>query len=94
VFYASAVIVIAFCGKAILIDIASNGNRKTSESKTETAGGGSDSFGILFGALIVLAIWSWLVFAGQTRLTRTLLPEVTHHIEVKPEEVKALKSGA
>jgi hypothetical protein len=94
VFYASAVIVIAFCGKAILIDIASNGNRKTSESKTETAGGGSDSFGILFGALIVLAVWSWLVFAGQTRLTRTLLPEVTHHIEVKPEEVKALKSGA
>jgi len=89
VFYASAAIVIAFCGKAVLMDIATTGNRKKTESEGKASGGPPDGLGILLVALLVLAVWSWLVFSGQTRLTRTLLPEVTHAVEVK-----ASKSGA
>lgn len=89
VFYASAAIVIAFCGKAVLVEIASTGGTKTAESETKSSSSGGEGFGVLLIALILLAVWSWLVFAGQTRLTRTLLPEVTHPADVKPS-----KSGA
>ena len=82
VFYASAAIVIAFCGKAVLVDIVSTDGKMTSESETKSSRTGGD-LGFLLIVLILLAMWSWLVFAGQTRLTRTLLPEVTHPADVK-----------
>lgn len=84
VFYASAAIVIAFCGRAVLADIAKLSTSQKTASPDKSAGSGSEGLGILLIALLLLALWSWLVFAGQTRLTRTLLPEVTHPAEVKP----------
>jgi glucan phosphoethanolaminetransferase (alkaline phosphatase superfamily) len=86
VFYASAAIVIAFCGKEVLANLASTPPKAKAEEKPTEAGG--DGMSILFAALIVLAVWSWLVFAGQTRLTRTLLPEITH-----PADTKSAQSG-
>ena len=81
VFYASAAIVIAFCGREVLVSLASTyPKKKTNEKPTDTGG---DGVGILLMALIVLGVWSWLVFAGQTRLTRTLLPEITHPVDTK-----------
>lgn len=81
VFYASAAIVIAFCGKAVLTDLASTMlKEKANEKQSESNG---DGIGVLFLAAILLAIWSWLVFAGQTRMTRTLLPEITHTVNTK-----------
>lgn len=89
VFYASAAIVIAFCGRAVIADIARSTSEKTVSAESKSSDGAPDGAGVLLISLIVLALWSWLVFAGQTRLTQTLLPEVTH-----PVEVKAPKSGA
>ncbi len=77
VFYASAAIVIAFCGAAILKDLASSITTKKDESEAKRSNSG-DGFGILLVVLVLLGLWSWLVFAGQTRLTRTLLPEIAH----------------
>ena len=80
VFYASAAIIVAICGKAVLADLASTVISKKSEPEKRSS---NDGMGLLFMALILLALWSWLVFAGQTRLTRTLLPEITHPVEVR-----------
>lgn len=88
VFYASAAIVIVFCGTSVLADIARPANGKTVNSDSKPTDGKPDPLGVLLIGLIVLALWSWLVFAGQTRLTRTLLPEVTH-----PVKVDSPKSG-
>lgn len=82
VFYASAAIVIAFCGKEVLASLSSA--PPVAKTDAEPKEHGSDGMGILFTALIILAVWSWLVFAGQTRLTRTLLPEITHPADAKP----------
>jgi hypothetical protein len=78
VFYASAAIVIAFCGHAVLKDLASTNSSKEDKSDPKTSSSSSDAIGFLFAAFLLLAVWSWLVFAGQTRLTRTLLPDITH----------------
>lgn len=88
VFYSSAAIVIAFCGEGLLRELATVSSLAAAKSESKSATGGSDGLGFLFVALIVLIVWSWLVFAGQTRLARTLLPEVAH-----PAEVKSTKSG-
>lgn len=77
VFYASAAIVVAFCGHAVLRDMASTSSSKKDGSESKPTNS-SDGIGLLFLALLLLAVWSWLVYAGQTRLTRTLLPEVAH----------------
>jgi glucan phosphoethanolaminetransferase (alkaline phosphatase superfamily) len=82
VFYASAAIVVAFCGHAVLRDLASTNSSKKDESESKPSSS-NDGIGLLFMALLLLAVWSWLVFAGQTRLTRTLLPEVTHPPDAK-----------
>jgi hypothetical protein len=87
VFYASAAIIVAFCGKAVVMDIGAVGGNKGAELENSSTGQKSDGLGILMIALLMLVMWSWLVFAGQTRLARTLLPEVAH-----PSEVKASKS--
>ena len=89
VFYASAAIVIAICGKAVLADLASTVTSKKSQTDKPS---GNDGTGWFFIALILLALWSWLVFAGQTRLTRTLLPEITHPLDVKASATEAPNS--
>lgn len=83
VFYASSAIVITFCGKAVLRDLVLL-DRDTVEKENEVKDKESHVGAAFLLALIVLAVWGWLVFAGQTRLTRTLLPEITHPIEAKP----------
>lgn len=83
VLYASVAIYIAFCGRSILLDLATTGKKKNAEPGSEAQDGGPDGLAVLLIVLLLLAMWSWLVFAGQTRLTSTLLPEVTHLIEVK-----------
>jgi|GEM_PF-1420247 len=88
VFYASTAILIAFCGKAILVDLASIPGRSTAEAEANSSSDLGGCVGTIVLALIILAVWSWLVFAGQTRLTRTLLPQVTHPAP------KTFKSGA
>jgi hypothetical protein len=83
VFYGSAAIVFAFCGKAVLMDIGSSASPGGAELESKASDASRDGIGILFIAIVVVAIWSWLVFAGQTRLARTLLPDVTHPVDVK-----------
>jgi hypothetical protein len=87
VFYSAAAIVIAFCGRAVLRYFAETALRPPA-SDTRPDRNGSDGIGLLIVMLLVLAIWSWLVFAGQTHLTRTLLPEVAH-----PAASQAPKAG-
>lgn len=84
VFYSSAAVVIAFFGSGVLREIAMPSSLIAAKSETQPTRGGADGLGVLLIALIVLALWSWLVFAGQTRLARTLLPEIAHPVEVKP----------
>lgn len=79
IFYSSAAIVIAFCGAAVLRDMASTGTKGNDGGTGQESSAG----GFIVFALLLLAIWSWLVFAGQTRLTRTLLPEITHPAPAK-----------
>lgn len=86
VFYASASIVIAFCGKAVLVDIFSEGEKKTAESDSNSSSSVANGLTLLVMALLFLALWGGLVFAGQTRLTRTLLPEVTHYADAQPSK--------
>lgn len=86
VFYASASIIITFCGKAVMQRVVMfdrDTPAKMEESKSESLTIG----GLIFVVLIILSLWSWLVFAGQTRLTKTFLPEVAHPSEVKPLKV-------
>jgi hypothetical protein len=80
IIYACASIYITLCGHAVLKDFYATG-RKTKnekESKSEQSNDG-DGLSSLISALIFLVIWGWLIFSGQTRLTQTLLPEVTHY---------------
>ncbi|MFO1301376.1 MAG: hypothetical protein U1F17_13570 [Burkholderiaceae bacterium] len=85
VFYASAAIVIVFCGRAVLADLISTATTKSTAADTESSSKGNEAVGFLLIALALLAFWSWLVFAGQKRLTQTLLPEVTHFVDTKAE---------
>ena len=83
IFYASAAIVIAFCGSAVLRNIAIFDHEKREPSKAEGEEEGGTVGGFLFLAAILLIGWSWLVFAGQVRLAKTLLPEIAHPVEGK-----------
>lgn len=89
IFYASAAIVITFCGPAVLRDLlklSSSTEKKTDQSEVK---GGDDAGGLIFFIVFVLVVWGWLVFAGQTRLTRTFLPDIAHPIEIKPAKAGA-----
>ena len=77
VFYGSAAIVIAFCGSAVLRSLANFDRRSNAEGKEEGGTVGS----VLLLAAIILFGWGTLVFAGQARLSRTLLPEIAHPVE-------------
>lgn len=78
IFYASAAILVAFCGQAMLREIASSPARQEKTAEAGEDKKDSDGFGALIFLLLLLALWAWLVFAGQTRLSRTLLPEIAH----------------
>lgn len=82
IFYASAAIVISFCGSAVIRNILSSDPRKTTlpndEVKIEHNIGGAIAL-----VAVLLIGWSSLVFGGQIRLTKTLLPEITHPVESK-----------
>jgi hypothetical protein len=80
ILYSSAAIYVSACGVAVLRDMASaKPNQKDDEdSKSNESGEG---LALLVGPLILLFMWCWLVFAGQSRITQTLLPDITHYIE-------------
>ena len=78
--YASATVYVAFCGLPILRDIAISGTKEP-ESTTKEA---PDGLTALFLCFIILAVWCHLVFSGQERLTKTLLPEVAHYVKSNP----------
>ncbi|WP_143520276.1 hypothetical protein [Halopseudomonas pelagia] len=80
ILYASGAIYISACGVAVLRDMASSTASKKSDEESK-GGESSEGLGLLIVPLILLFIWCWLVFAGQTRITQTLLPEITHYIE-------------
>ncbi|CAG2082416.1 hypothetical protein XCY_000124 [Xanthomonas euroxanthea] len=88
IFYSAIAIVISFCGGAVLRNFAENASKPTT-SNTEQDSTASDGIGLMVVVLLILSVWSWLVFSGQSRLTRTLLPEVTY-----PTESQAPKAGA
>ncbi|MBA1183784.1 hypothetical protein [Stutzerimonas nitrititolerans] len=79
--YASAVVYVAFCGLPVLRDIATP-SQKEAESSKEAP----DALAALFFCFIILAIWCSLVFSGQERLTKTLLPEVAHYVDPTPSK--------
>lgn len=80
IIYACASIYITLCGHAVLKDFYSTGKKSKNESssKNEQPNDG-DGLSSLISAIIFLVIWGWLIFSGQTRLTQTLLPEITHY---------------
>ncbi len=80
--YASATVYVAFCGLPILRDIATP-SKKESDSATKEA---PDGLAALFFCFIILAVWCSLVFSGQERLTKTLLPEVAHYVKSNPSK--------
>ncbi|MCL1526840.1 hypothetical protein ACD582_09990 [Xanthomonas nasturtii] len=88
IFYSAIAIVISFCGHAVLRNFAENASKPTA-SNTEQNRNAPDGIGLIVVVLLFLSVWGWLVFAGQNRLTRTLLPEVTY-----PAESQAPKAGA
>lgn len=77
--YASATVYVAFCGLPILRDIAT-------PSKKESDSAAPDGLAALFFCFIILAFWCSLVFSGQERLTKTLLPEVAHYVKSNPSK--------
>lgn len=79
--YASAAVYVAFCGLPVLRDIAT-----PSKKEAESAKEAPDGLAALFLCFIILAIWCSLVFSGQERLTKTLLPEVAHYVESNPSK--------
>jgi len=85
VFWASSSIVLAFCGRSVLSNLAEPPPR----TSDETAQTKLDGTGFLLLSFIVLAIWGGCVYAGQSKLTRTLLPEIVH-----PLDAKTTKTGA
>jgi hypothetical protein len=89
VFYGSASILIAVCGPAVLADIASVSRTKKPDDIEKKVDSSSDGLGILFLSILILLIWGWLVSAGQTRLTKTFLPEITHPVNSKPAKAGA-----
>jgi len=80
ILYSSAAVYISVCGAAVLRDMAS---AKVTQKDDEQSKGNENSEGLalLIFPLILLFMWSWLVFAGQSRITQILLPEITHYIE-------------
>ena len=85
VFYASVSVVVAICGKAALAEITSTGQSETVDSHGSTA----NALGSLAIASLVLLLWSGAVFAGQSRLSRTFLPEIAHSTNVQPSKPDA-----
>ncbi|KPM47244.1 hypothetical protein [Jiulongibacter sediminis] len=82
IFYGSGIIVLIFCGKAVLIDLLRNDDK---DKEPNIMGG-------LFMALILLFTWGGFVWSGQTKLTNTLLPEITHPIPIN--QSSSGKSGS
>ena len=80
VFYSAAAIVFAFCGLAVFRWFAEDAPKQSATS-AEVNPKRTDGIAVLMIGALLLSIWGWLVFAGQTRLTQTLLPEITHPIE-------------
>ena len=94
VFYGAAAIVITFCGRAVMIDLINPTANSTAKSSSENKTENSQVLGGLFLVVIVMAVWGKLVFAGQVRLTKTLLPEITHPIEVVQQATEPQKSDS
>lgn len=79
ILYASAAVYISVCGAAVLRDMASAKiSPKDGEENKDNENG--EGLALLIFPLILLALWCWLVFAGQSRTTQILLPEITHYI--------------
>ncbi len=85
VFYGAFAIVVTFCGSAVMRDLIAATSSVSSDASPSYTGVGSQPSGWLLFVIIVMVVWGKLVFAGQVRLTKTLLPEVTHPIEVAPK---------
>lgn len=94
VFYGAATIVITFCGKAVMRDIISPANKAPKEPSPDEKTESSQVLGGLLLVVIVMAVWGKLVYAGQVRLTETLLPEVTHPIAATLQTAQAQQDAA
>ncbi|SFU81295.1 hypothetical protein SAMN05216350_105309 [Polaromonas sp. YR568] len=84
--YASAAIFMSFCGQAVLVDIAAPSRPLEKDGESGVEKKNSDGIGVLFLGIILLIIWTSLVFAGQIRLSRTFLPEIAHPVDAKPNK--------
>lgn len=91
IFYGAAAITIAFCGKAVMADLISPTIKIPKENNQNDKVDDSPILGGFFFALIVMAVWGKLVFAGQVRLSTTLLPEITHPIKGSSSTSQTLK---
>lgn len=87
IFYGAAAIVIIFCGKAVMKDILSPVNKIPKDSSEKEKEEYSQILGGLFIVIVVMIVWGKLVFAGQVRLTTTLLPEITHPVQMLKNDV-------
>ena len=68
---------------AVLRDLYSSENKKHSDTEENNNKKEQGGMGFIVFGLIILALWSSLVFSGQKRLTQTFLPEITHSTEEK-----------
>lgn len=92
VFYGATIITITFCGKAVARDIVSPASKPQKDENQNNKTENSQVLGGLILAVIVMVGWGKLIFAGQVRLTTTLLPEITHPIEQPPPSAQSQKS--
>ena len=63
-----------------VIKIPKDSSEKEKEEYSQILGG-------LFIVIVVMIFWGKLVFAGQVRLTTTLLPEITHPVQMLKNDV-------
>ncbi|MDT4836828.1 hypothetical protein FQZ97_705420 [compost metagenome] len=88
VFYASTSIYVAFCGMAVIRDLATPSTKKREESDPKSEHQESNGLSALVVSLFLLLVWGSLVLSGQTHLTNTFLPEITHPLEQKNQIIQ------
>jgi hypothetical protein len=80
VLYASAAIYTSFFGMAVMRDIATPVQQANSEKTLKSDESSPDGLAAMVIAILLLAVWSSLVFSGQKKLTATFLPNITHYV--------------
>jgi hypothetical protein len=65
VFYASMIVYLTVCGTAVFRDIYQSAAPASKDRSLSIEKKESDSMGFIFLSVVLVAMWGWIVFAGQ-----------------------------